>query len=305
MPYKALTHDYRPPIQGGDPIWDGTPGAVLPKVETDCTYTACSAGWNYCDTVAQCLTIAGLWPDGWPSAVVEVEPIGSTFRCENKSRAPSLRIHRQLSESEIRPAVEEMSVPFGSYQQGMCDAQMAWRTALSRPLHDRGQVEAGLAQALKVRGLKWTLQDLRVARDAENAKDVENARAAWAARAARDAWDAWAVVAAWNARNVTAVRAILDARAAWTTWPIWDAWDKWANRDWADIWNTWDAWDTRAAWAARAAMTVQYAALQGWILLDPLHLTTGLQDAYRNGLDRVSPTGKDTLSYTLHRETDT
>lgn len=30
--YKILTHDYRPPLQGGEPVWDGEtlPWAMLP-----------------------------------------------------------------------------------------------------------------------------------------------------------------------------------------------------------------------------------------------------------------------------------
>jgi hypothetical protein len=58
------------------------------------------------------------------------------------------------------------------------------------------------------------------------------------------------------------------------------------------------AWDTRAAWAARTALTVQYAALNKWTAHDdPMLLTAGLRDAYRNGLGVALPVGPRTLGW--------
>ena len=77
------------------------------------------------------------------------------------------------------------------------------------------------------------------------------------------------------------------------------AWDAWAARDARaarDAWDAWDAWDARAA---RDALTVQYAALNKWTNDDPLLLTTGLIDAYRNGLAIVLPTGPNTLGWAM------
>jgi hypothetical protein len=46
-------------------------------------------------------------------------------------------------------------------------------------------------------------------------------------------------------------------------------------------------------------LTVQYAALNGWIADDPLLTTTGVRDAYRSGLAVVVPTGPDTLGWAM------
>ena len=88
-------------------------------------------------------------------------------------------------------------------------------------------------------------------------------------KTARDAWVAW------------------DARAAW------DAWDARAARD---------AWDARAAWAARDAWDALihfFAGAKKWISAPPDLLTTGLRDAYINGLEIALPTEKDILGYAM------
>ena len=56
------------------------------------------------------------------------------------------------------------------------------------------------------------------------------------------------------------------------------------------------AWD---AWAARDALTVEYAALEKWIDHDPLLLTTGIRDAYESGLESALPTGPKVLGYAM------
>ena len=72
--YKALTHDYRSPIQGGAPIWDGTTLPWhLPPTALDTSPQECGAGWNFCVTPAAALSISRLWPDGRPSVILEVE----------------------------------------------------------------------------------------------------------------------------------------------------------------------------------------------------------------------------------------
>lgn len=57
--YKMLTYDLRPPIQGGPPIFDGTPGTVLPAVDT--AGDICSGpGWHSIDRLAVAYTRAGM-----------------------------------------------------------------------------------------------------------------------------------------------------------------------------------------------------------------------------------------------------
>ena len=44
--FKLITHDYRPPIQGGDPVWDGhTLPFQLPRVTLDTSDADCGSGW--------------------------------------------------------------------------------------------------------------------------------------------------------------------------------------------------------------------------------------------------------------------
>lgn len=74
--YRVTTHDCRPPIRGGDPIFDGTTPFVLPRVHLDRTSTHCAPGWRWVETPQEALRIAGLWPDGRPSRLWrgEVDP---------------------------------------------------------------------------------------------------------------------------------------------------------------------------------------------------------------------------------------
>lgn len=45
--WKILTHDRRPPIQGGKALCDGTTWpVVLPEVRVDTSYAECGMGWN-------------------------------------------------------------------------------------------------------------------------------------------------------------------------------------------------------------------------------------------------------------------
>ena len=63
--YKVTTHDYRPPIQGGDPLWDGKAlPFTLPTVRVDEGGKECSYGWNFCADLPTALRIAGPWHNG-------------------------------------------------------------------------------------------------------------------------------------------------------------------------------------------------------------------------------------------------
>ena len=77
--WKVFTNNGRSPIQGGDPVWDGTLPYDLPPVRLDTSDAECAEGWNYCNSLAAALRISGLWPDGRPSLAVQVEPAEVTW----------------------------------------------------------------------------------------------------------------------------------------------------------------------------------------------------------------------------------
>jgi len=264
--YKVLTHDLRPPIQGGEPVFDGVFPHVLPTVacNTD-PAVECGAGWNACAKLSDALRIAGLWPDGRPSRVVLCEaPAASVVRAFDKVRAPTWTLSRELSEEEIADGVREFSVGFGEHADVMTAEQMAWRQALARPKRDRDAVIAGLRAALDARGLiDWELQ--------------EYPSSDCTPRAARDARDAW------DAR---------DARDAWDAWNAWDAWAAWNAR------NAWAAWNARNAWDALAH---RYAALKGWVDAPAEQYTVGIRDAYDHGLGIAVPVAPGVLGWAMEK----
>ena len=272
--YKILTHDYRPPIQLGAPIWDGQVGAILPKTDLDRSDNVCGRGWNFCPSLATAFRIAGLWPNGWPSIALQVESMGDVVERENKCRSEQLLICGMCSEDEIKAAIAELSSVFAPHQNEMLEEQWAWRSALARDDLDETLIEANLQLALKERGLAWSLKRY------EDARTAWAARAVWAARDARDAWAVW------------------DARAARAAWDAWDAWDAWAARDARAVWAARDARAAWDAWAAWDALTVKYTSLQGWVKYPPDLLTIGLRDAYRHGLDLAIPTSSLELGWT-------
>jgi hypothetical protein len=65
--YKILTHDWRPPIQGGEPLCDGVLPVTLPTVALDTSDEECGAGYNYCGTLVEASRIAGWWGNGRPA----------------------------------------------------------------------------------------------------------------------------------------------------------------------------------------------------------------------------------------------
>lgn len=196
--YKVLTHDLRPPVQGGEPVFDGKLPFESPMVAVDPGPKDCSEGWNFCDDLAAALKIAGLWPNGRPSRVFVVSAASQVYRRGDKCRAAKIVFERELSEDEICAGVEKLSLGFTEQQQFMVAEQMAWRAALSRPRRDASVVERGLRTALDARGLSssWTLRFFVSSSAAWDARAACAARDAWAARDARDAWAAWAACAA-------------------------------------------------------------------------------------------------------------
>ena len=125
--YKALTHDYRSPIQVGAPIWDGTTLPWhLPPTALDTSPQECGAGWNFCVTPAAALSISRLWPDGRPSVILEVETRHYLKRGD-KCRATELTLLRQLTEGEISQVILSWSQVFAPHHVAMAEAQIAWR----------------------------------------------------------------------------------------------------------------------------------------------------------------------------------
>ena len=228
--YKLFAHDYRSPLQGGAPAWDGTYPFELPHRSLDRSDAECAAGWNFCRDIATAARIAGLWKDGRPRHVVKVETVGDWVERGDKLRADSLRILVSATEQTM---ARHLGRPFGEHAARMGRSQVAWWKALHRPYRDEARVEKGLREALAARELDWELRRVR---------------------------------------------------AASTAWDVWDAW------------AAWDAWD---AWDARAALTIEYAALEGWTNQSPDLLTTGIRDAYANGLALAALTAPNELSWAM------
>ena len=267
--YKCLTWDYRPPVQGGEPLFDGNLPFTLPKRECDPGPAECSYGWNFTERPEQALLIAGLWPTGQPIRLFEIEADGMVVRREEKCRANQLRL---VAEADMESALRAFSASFTPHVEEMAAEQLTWWRALSRPTRDITAVKRGLEKALDHRGLKWSL------------RPFADARAAWAASAAWAAWAsraAWAASSAWDASSTRAAR---------------DAWDASSTRAaWAAS-AAWDASSTRAAWAA---LSVCFASRQGWIEHPADLLTIGIRDAYTAGLNIVIPTGLNELGWAM------
>jgi hypothetical protein len=168
--FKVLTHDYRPPIQGGAPIWDGKKlPHPLPAVSLDTSPAQYGAGWNCTETLAAALGQGGFWPDGRSTVAFAVEPGPDVIRRNSPRpeilrrpdtyRASTLTLVRRATDVELRAAVLEFSQPFGTLAARMAEEQWAWYIAFRRPERDPEWVEAGLRQALAARGREnWNLR---------------------------------------------------------------------------------------------------------------------------------------------------
>lgn len=266
--WKVFTHDRRSPIQGGEPVWDGTYPFTLPTVQLDTSDEECAPGWNYCDDIGTVLRVAGLWPDGYPSLVVAVEPGSDALHRGNKWRASSLTLLREATSEEVYEGIRQLSTMFGIHAERMAEEQIKWRAALGRPVRDVVAVEHALRSALQTRGLvQWGL------------RQFDTAMAAWDGRYV---WSDWDSSAAMTSMTAWAVMDVINARSMY-----WTGWNTRGSRG---------TWDPRDAWAG---LTVTYAALKGWINHPPELLTTGLRDAYQSGLAVALPTGPQELGYVM------
>jgi len=264
--YKVFTHDLRSPVRGGAPVWDGSLPHRLPPVAVDTSWQECGAGWSACRTPEDALRVAGMWPNGRPSRVFEVESVAGRLVVErtDKLRTETWDVMRELHEGEVGQAVLRFSRRhLGEHAAEMTIEQMEWRSALRRTLHDSAEVERQLRAALKARGLGWRL------------RRFDSACAARAAWDARDAMDAWAA---------------RDARAAWAARAARAAWDAWDSRDSRPARDAWDAWD---------ALVTQIAARLHLVDCSPDRHTTGIREAYRHGLAIALPTGPNELGWAM------
>ena len=176
--WKILTHDWRSPIQDGEPLCTGVLPVQLPPVTLDTGPSECAAGWNYTATLAGAIEIASILPGGRPARPVAVEAGPDAIERLGKRRASTLRLVRLATGAEIEDALRPLFP--GAHAELMLTAQLDWLSALQRPLRDPKRVQDGLKIALTCRGLSWRLQQ------------YPHARATWAAWAARAAWAAWA-----------------------------------------------------------------------------------------------------------------
>jgi len=275
--YKVFTSDLCSPIQGGSPVWDGMLPYTAPVVELDKSQDACAVGWNFCRRASTALKIAGIWPNGYPSRLFEVEPIGDVIERGDKCRSAQITIVREVT--DLRPAIEELSAPFGAHKDEMVEEQLKWRESLSRPQYDPEKVEDGLRLALGKRGLAgWTMRRFKNARAFSGAC---NTSYAWAARSSWSARSSWKYMSALS---------------------DWDSWYSWSARA---AWYDWSYSSDMAAWAdltasdARYALTVFYSSKMSWIKQPADLMTVGIRDAYLNGLEIAIPTGKKELGWAM------
>jgi hypothetical protein len=205
--FKAFTHDLRSPIQGGDPVWDGNLPFRLPEVAVDQGGAECAEGWNACTEAADALSIAGLWPDGYPVRLFRIENVKGVVTRGSKTRFATGTITAECDAAQIESIIRELSHKWfpADHAEAMAVEQIAWYRALGRPHRAKEKVKAGLRAALNIRGLdNWKLRQFRAAR---------TARAAWDVWAARDTWDARDAWAAWAARAALSVQ--FAARMQW------------------------------------------------------------------------------------------
>jgi hypothetical protein len=274
--YKIFTNDFRSPIQGGKPIFNGVVPCVLPEVPLDQSPRKCGKGWNFCQSAHTTFRVAGLWPDGWPSRLYRVKPIGEIITRGDKCRAAQIKILEQIV--DVEPYVLRLSEPFGKHAEKMCKHQMMWRKALSRPFRDEKLVEEGLARTLETRDLQWVLKRF------SDVFAVRTSRALWEVK---NAWDAQGAWIPGDTRSAWAIRASMDA---WATGDAIAAKNAWAARN---------IWAAGAAGDAGAALSTFYAATMGWIDRPPELLTIGIREAYFNGLGIVMPTGPNELGWAM------
>ena len=282
--FKVLTHDLRPPLQGGAPLFkEGQIPFKLPKVLVDKSSKECSFGWNACRTPEQALHITSLWPDGHLARLFKVE-VEDDLIVErgNKVRFPSGTLTEEIT--DLTEVLNKLHEPLGDIQEDLTQEVLKWIEALKRPNQDPDSVEACLQEALKARGLQgWKLERYRSI-DAMHDCRIRNINRHLSTDM-RPTWQAWE-------SHATSV-----ARQAWESVNICHPPKHLGGLkgDLLGIWSGTNVWPALMFWVA---------ARKGWLeegtpCWDPMLLTTGLRDAYRNGLDLVLPIRTKTLGWVM------
>lgn len=274
--YKAFTHDLRPPIQGGRPVWDGSLPYQLPTTRVDTSNSECGVGWNACLSTNDILKIVGLWPDGRPTRIFSVETDTQVYTRVNKTRATTWTITKEITDFE--PIIRDFWKDKGlnTILDGLVQEQLLWREALSRKTFNQEVVHESLNIALQIRNLSWTCKKYKSPVNVWEAWDAQIIQTRWDQRASQDAW------LGWLARRGEVPH---DAHGA-----------SWADGD------IWDEKDKRAVHDARDALTYYIASSMNWVSRDPYFLTTGIRAAYSAGLALAVPIGPNELGWAMSDE---
>lgn len=193
--YKALTWGGCPPFQGGETLLGAALPVRLAQVRLDLSAEECGSGWNYCAKATEALRISGLWPDGRPARLFEVQASDDAIERGENRRASALTLWRELAAAEIEALIVRMAKEaFGDFAAEMAKEQIDWRRALGANGHDEQAVEEGLRTALAARHLPWGLRQFPTAIDAWVAATRWDRTLVWAprgsARTAKPALDA-------------------------------------------------------------------------------------------------------------------
>lgn len=230
------------------------------------------------------LRFDGLWPGGHTSKLFELSTDHDPTADGPRMAAPEWTVAREL---QARDALTALSQAFVDFEDELLEEQLLWRQAFLAGKPDPNEVEAALQDAIDARGLKhWSLVRAPSPEVLRRAKTDPQGLFSWCAGATQMAWEAWD-------KEADEDEALdLARRVAWNAWyhPVmFDAEDAFGAHD--DIApQVWDAW---------AALVTYFAASQGWIDAEPERFTTGIRDAYLNGLVLLKPTGRGILQWAM------
>jgi hypothetical protein len=278
-------------MRWGEPAWDGSTPFDLPEEEQ---------GWEAFDTISKALDY-GLWTNGWPTRLFEVEPNCALVERGDGYLSLSWHVIRECSEAEINFSIRNGFDIFGNYEREMAESQILWREAIRRPFSDSGRVGDCLREAFKVRGLYgWHLRQF----------DTIHPSWGWGAfdysdksKKIRDAWD---VTNVWSDLVNSGIpldkdlwEFMKEEEAKKLNWTLFHCY----NRLWDDRYVSQVDYPYPlqhfTAWAARDALSIEYASMRGWVQCDSQLLTTGIREAYKHGLALAYPTGPNELGYAM------
>jgi hypothetical protein len=226
----------------------------------------------------------GLWPEGQISKIFEVR----TTHAPQPSNAQMVAAEWVVTGgAPAGPPMENLSALFVDFEKEMLEEQLLWRQAYTPGKVDVSEIEEALKEAIAARGLRhWTLVRSPSAEVLRRSTVDPQGLFSWSGAATKLAWDAWELEADEDE--------VLDLarRAAWTAWyhpVLFDADAAFEAHENVHP-RAWDAW---------AALVTYYSASQGWIDTEPERLTTGVRDAYQNGLALLKPTGRGILQWAI------